>query len=280
MNISDMLNKLKVDIDILSESAETSAYYSMCFRSYKVEYDDSQYLVVVNVFTGDIENGSELPSKLYSMLFAYIRDYKFINFKTRVERRAFLDFLRMYYCEELCELYFIDRESPDFKVVLHNQTYSYEVVEATRDGAYRKMIYSNSGKGLSVQEYTKIIDKSFHKIGQNFDVKGYGNAVMLSPSKGLRNTSGNRAIIVQMILKKIERYRTYNDDSTEKNIIVLFDTVGYSNDCDFNEVSIDIKNTKEISNADIDRVFVVRGIEDRLVEYDKNGNFIVHSNNN
>lgn len=93
------------------------------------------------------------------------------------------------------------------------------------------------------------------------------------------DTCRTRVQIVDAIVKKVRKYKDYDIECDEKNILVLFSTLGFDNEFDFRQVRGMIAESEEVSDSDITRIFVVSGMYQTLVEYNRQGELIDFCNN-
>jgi len=192
----------------------------------------------------------------------------------RVERRAFCKFLELRYGKYWNEVYFLDRESPDYFIYEEDNIYAYEVVEAISGNAaqFDKMCRKNLGRGKKLEEYNNYIRRKHRLEGKSFRVVESQGAVCLSKEEEPIEIA-NR--IVDAIVKKIEKYKDYNIEGTlaEKNILVHVSelNLGFDYEGDYKRVGVMISTKDEIKNSEIDKIFILSLRNRTLTVYNRFG---------
>lgn len=280
MDLSKCIKLIESDANKVSIIASNKITYSELVKKYKITVLKKDYTIKINLFTLDVINTSDLPYKIKSSIFNMIRNSNILKPKFRKERRTFINFLRLYFPHKYKEIEFVNRESPDFKIFKDNKTFSYEIVQAVINQVFEKLLYYNLGKSLNEKDYEKKIDQYFPSKVNKFFIQKFNNSIVLSPGKGLFDSETIRKQIIKMIIKKIDKYKDFNDKGFEKNIIVFCNNIGFSQKNDFLDIRNKIKNNDKIVNSLIDKIFVINNLHQILVEYNKDGNFVEHTNKN
>lgn len=277
MDLSNFIKLIESDANKIGNMASNKITYNEVVKKYKLTALKKDYIIKINLFTLDVINTSNLPYKIKSSVFNIIRNSNILKPKLRKERRTFINFLKLYFPYKYKEIEFINRESPDFKIFKNDKTFSYEIVQAVINPVFEKLLYYNSGKNLNEKDYEKKIEQYFPSKVNKFFIQKTNNSIVLSPGKGLSNTEIIRDQIIKMIIKKINKYKDFNDKGFEKNIIVFCNEIGFSQKSDFIDIKNKIISSDKIVNSMIDKIFVINNLHKKLIEYNKDGKVVNHT---
>lgn len=273
MYIHYILKCFKEKNQIVESKLNEPICLSDCIDILDVSFQGKTITLEVNFYTLDILNRKDISRELIHALFTAIEDTELIRNSKRVERRTFCDFLKLKYINSSNEIYFLDRDSPDFILYEGDHQNAYEVVEATNsiEAQFNTMCRHTTGRKKTKEEYKDYASNKHKENGNNFHIYNFNGDIILSPFKGLVDTYRTRKQVVEAILKKVKKYKEYKATCDEKNIVVMFSSSGYSNESDFKNVGEMISLIDDIRDSDIDRIFVVSGLYKTLVEYNKMG---------
>lgn len=245
--------------------------------------DEINYNFEFSIYTLNLLNCQDLPFEIKKNLRHEIderfdlknskKNKKLIRTSKLKERRAFVNFLELWQPNLWQNVYFQDRERPDFSVKLNNKLIGIELTEAiTRQNATHDTFCQQTiGSNKTLAERKDIITNKFTSFNNKFYIREINSIIVSSSQQGLSNTSELRDCISVRVKDKIVKFLNYKDAFDLRYIDVYLDGIGFSNQSDFKIVEEQL--IKELNSIDknTDKIFISNGLDKLLVEYDKNG---------
>jgi len=268
MTLNDLLIQIEVDHEKMVMKALVCMPAKDCFKKYTFHYQGQLYKVNFNLLTLDFTTQSKMTVLLRSKLKSKIIKAKYLKWKFKKEGRAFFDFLKLYY-RDYGDVIITDSESPDF--IVHDEyNHGYEITEATdrHNAKFNETIYLLTGMDQNTNEYQRYI-KQIEKTLTN---KKIGQHIF--QERHAKNIERIQNEILECILKKVEKYKTYEAELDTRNIIVFNNRIGFRRQSDFDKICYLIKSHVIIGESNIDRIFVISGTQDVMIELDKYGALI------
>lgn len=262
MELLDLYKSLKTDHENLMLVAEEKMKVDMCFRDYCFNYNGHEYILRFNLVTLDFIAKTKIPVGLRAKIKSHIIKEDYLKWKFKKEARAFFDFLRLYY-KSYGQIVFTDSESPDF-IIHEDKHYGYEITEATdaHNAMFNEAVYLLTGMENYTKEfnvYIKHIERTLTNRRRNkLEVKerSYHSDIYTQ--------------ILECIEKKVEKYKHYEVELDSRNIIIFNNRIGFRRKSDFVTIGNGIKSLN-IKNSNVDRIFIISGTRDLMVEFDTSG---------
>lgn len=272
--LTDLLKKLETDHNQMMKEALIEVSAKACYKTYNFSYRGLNYDVVFNLLTLDFVSKSKMSVHLRSKIKSRIIEAEFLKWKFKKEGRAFFDFLKLYY-RDFDHVVFTDSESPDF--IIHNhQNHGYEVTEATdrHNAKFNETVYLLTGMDKTTQEYRKYISQ----IQRSLQNKKRGS--LHFQDKHALDIENIQDKIVECIIKKVKKYKIYEAELDTRNIIVFNNRIGFRRRSDFERLCHLIEGQTIIKASNIDKIFVISGTHDVMIEINKYGKLVSVMRNN
>lgn len=278
MKIENFYKKIKSDVKELNKNIENKRIcYSKTFKSYSLENKQDIIDVEISIYSLEILTKKNIDKKLLKKIKRGLYDNRILVEKKLIERQVFINFLRLYYKRNWNNIYFIDREKPDFKVFTSDGSLGYEITEAisNKDANYRKINKHMVGRNKSFNEIKKHAQEKHKNSYKNFEIKKYDNMIMLSPSKGMISIPMLREQIITSVCSKLEKSKNY--DKFDKNYLIInYNSMGLDYEYELKNVSEKMREVL-VSNKYFDKIYVIRNLYNDIVEYDYMGKLIKHN---
>jgi len=272
--LTDLLDQLKCDHENMMKEALVEVYANACFKTYNFSYRGLNYDVVFNLLTLDFVSKSKMSVHVRSKIKSRIIEADFLKWKFKKEGRAFFDFLKLYYTS-YDHVVFTDSESPDF-IVHNHKNHGYEVTEATdrHNAKFNETVYLLTGMDKTTKEYKKYIIQ----IERSLQNKKTGSLHFQERhASGIENIQDK---IVECIIKKVKKYKIYEAELDTRNIIVFNNRIGFRRRSDFERLCHLIENQTIIKGSNIDKIFIISGTHDVMIEINKYGKLVSVMRNN
>lgn len=268
MTLNDLLTQIEADHKKKVVEALVCVSVKDCFRKYTFQYQEQVYNVTFNLLTLDFTTQSKMTVLLRSTLKSKIIKAKYIKWKFKKEGRAFFDFLKLYY-KECGDVVITDSESPDF-IVHDGLDHGYEVTEATdrHNAKFNETIYLLTGMDQTTKAYGRYIKQIKKTLKNKIIRQGVFKERHANTIERIQNE------ILECIVKKVDKYKTYETQLDTRNIIVFNNRIGFRRQSDFDKICNLLKNHVTIGQSNIDRIFVISGNQDIMIELDKYGALI------
>ena len=263
MTYNELLEQIKEDHQKLMIKAHQKMRVWSCFHLYAFHYKGRHYKIEINLLTLDFTPKSKMPVSLRSKIKSRMIKEEYLKWKFKKEGRAFFDFLKLNFTD-VNSILFTDCESPDF--IIHNHLHhGYEVVEATdaHNAKFNEALYLLTGMENTTKEFEVYIEHIEKTL-----MNKRKNVVSVKP-RAKHESLHDR--ILKCITKKAIKYNEYEVDLDTKNIIVFNNRIGFRRDSDFQHIGKMIENEPIIFNSDLDRIFIISGTHDVMVEYNRYG---------
>jgi len=261
MDYFRLLDQIKKDHKALLEQAYDKLTVADCFTTYIFEFRNHTYEIEFNLLTLDFKAKSRMPVSLRSKIKAKMIKEEYLKWKFKKEGRAFFDFLKLNY-DAYDAIVFTDCESPDF--IIHDQRHhGYEVTEATdmHNAKFNEAVYLLTGMEHTTKEFKAYI----RQIETTIQNKRKQNPKEKEAHDALHKR------IVECIRKKAIKYYEYEIELDTRNVIVFNNRIGFRRLDDFKEIGLMIKEDPIIKKSLLDRIFIISGTHDVMVEYNKEG---------
>lgn len=261
MDYFRLLVQIKKDHKLLMQKAHDRLTVADCFTSYVFEFRNHTYEIEINLLTLDFRPKTRMPVSLRSKIKSKMIEEEYLKWKFKKEGRAFFDFLKLNY-DNYDAIVFTDCESPDF--IIHNHKHhGYEVTEATdmHNAKFNEAVYLLTGMEHTTKEFKAYI-RQIEKTIQN-------KRVQRPREKEAHEALHTR--IVECIRKKAIKYYEYETDLDTRNVIVFNNRIGFRRLEDFKEIGHMIARDPIINKSLLDRIFIISGTHDVMVEYNSQG---------
>lgn len=262
MTLKTLLKRIRKDHETLMEKAHNELRAGDCFLNYAFEYKNMNYEIRMNLLTLDFTTHTKMPVSLRSKIKYKMIKEEYLKWKFKKEGRAFFDFLRLYF-DNFDDIRFTDCESPDF--IIHNsKEHGYEVTEATdaHNAKFNEAVYMLTGMDYTTKEYQfylKHIEMSLKnkRSGDHVKKKVYEFDI--------------HDKIIRCIEKKALKYKEYDVSLDTKNVIIFNNRIAFRRQSDFDYISTNIQNNEIINNSDLDKIFIISGTHDVMIQLNKHG---------
>lgn len=264
MELKELFMKIKIDHENLMMVAIEKMIVKTCYRNYAFDYNGHHYRLRFNLITLDFFPLTKLPFGLRGKIKSEIIKGDYLKWKFKKEGRAFFDFLKLYY-KHYDHIVFSDSESPDF--IIHDDLqYGYEITEATdaHNAIFNETVYRLTG----MANYSKEFKTYIHQINKVLTNKNLSHKAYRRIDERIIHKR-----ILECIKNKVTKYQHYERVLDSRNIIIFNNRIGFRRKNDFEAISKGIKEM-EIAESNVDRIFIISGTRDLMVEYDTNGRLV------
>lgn len=268
MTLSELYMVLKSDHMIIMKKSQDRITVRDCYRVYDFAYAGKVYSVRFNLLTLDFKTLGRMPVALRSKIKSRIIREEYLKWKFKKEGRAFFDFINLYY-DRREHLVFTDCESPDF--IIHDHLdHGYEVTEATdaHNAKFNEAVYLVTGMDKQSRELKVYIEQ----IQRSLTNKRH-NALSIK-SRQYEDGDYIHRRIFECVMKKVQKYKEYNSVLHTRNIIVFNNRIGFRRHNDFKQLSDLMQSNIELRQSNIDRIYIIGGTHDILVEFNKYGQLL------
>lgn len=261
MDYFGLLKQIKIDHKKLMIKAHDQLTVAACYTSYVFHYRHQTYEIEMNLLTLDFVSKTRMPVSLRSKIKSKMIKEEYLKWKFKKEGRAFFDFLKLNY-DNYEAILFTDCESPDF-IIHDSKNHGYEVTEATdmRNAKFNEAVYLLTGMEPTTKEYKTYI-RHIERTIQN-------KRSQLPRRKIDHDTLHKR--IVECIKKKAIKYQEYEVNLDSHNVIVFNNRIGFRRLDDFKAIGYMMSQDPDIRHSMLDRIFIISGSHDVMVEYKRNG---------
>lgn len=263
MTLKTLLRHIRKDHEILMEKAHNELRAGDCFLNYAFEYKNVEYKIKMNLLTLDFTTQSKMPVSLRSKIKYKMIKEEYLKWKFKKEGRAFFDFLRLYFVD-FDNIRFTDCESPDF-IIHDSKDHGYEVTEATdaHNAKFNEAVYTLTGMDYTTKEYQFYLKH----IEMSLRNKRTGDSRV--KKKTYEYEIHDK--IIKCIEKKALKYKEYDVTLDSRNVIIFNNRIAFRRQSDFDYISTNIQTNEIINNSGLDKIFVISGTHDVMIELDKQG---------
>jgi hypothetical protein len=167
------------------------------------------------------------------------------------------------------QYYFKKSEKPDFILKNDGILFGLEVTSAvtTTEAQVNKIAKYNFGRNRNpniIRDYIVNNHRTITKIIDLIDING---RAIISPSKGMIDCHSYKELILERVLNKINKAKTYSKFSELWIVIDTENAVCFNEEHDAKEVSSLFKR-EEIKLVEIDKIFVINILNRVIMSYD------------
>jgi len=276
MQIREFLIKFTEDVRLFNY--KISPIFIFCYgdtlRMYELDIFSDMFKVRISLYDLDIVNSNSLDKEWVAKLRIMITELRLLRYKDEIQRRIFLDYIKLLCPNSWANLKYIERDRPDFCVFLEDRKIGFEVSEAisNNDANFRKMLKYTTGRNFTIDDFKLYSEKKHKTYHKNFRIENFQDSVILSSHHGLVDTKDIRNLIITSILEKVTKAVFY-DRFDENNLIIGYSNIGFDNEYDFSEVEEGLLENL-CDNNTFNKIIVCSGLYKSMIEYDGKGKLV------